>query len=69
MNGHTNGASSLSHESDNTLNGNHHSNPEATYNGAPTHSSDVIETKFSERYTLFMEDEKVFKNMTKEHKI
>jgi hypothetical protein len=64
MNGHTNGTHDCAQENGSLMNGHHHANA-----GSPCHSEEVIENKFSERYTLFMEDEKVFKNMTKEHKI
>lgn len=49
-----------------TNNGHAHTSTDANCNGC---HSDVIESKFAERYTLFVESEKAFKNVTKEHTI
>jgi hypothetical protein len=72
MNGHTNGSSH--NDSDNThtdanTNGYHYINGEEAVAGVNGHRSDVIEAKFQERYTLFVNEEKAFKNVVKEHKI
>jgi len=51
------------------MNGTHHHIENGHVNGHLDHDIEVIESKVVERYTLFSDDTKTFKNLTKEHKI